>query len=125
MRRLKVLFLVALAASTAALLLGYEGSVLAQAPPPIPHFFKGTVRVGVDGQIPPGGHTLIARIETRDTSYESEPVDIVGGQFQGLGVGPQGSRDSGRTDNVPLGRVDPGRSDSNVQARIPLGGGRG
>ena len=89
MRRLKVLFLVALAASTAALLLGYEGSVLAQAPPPIPHFFKGTVRVGVDGQIPPGGHTLIARIETRDTSYESEPVDIVGGQFQGLGVGPQ------------------------------------
>ena len=97
MRRLKVLFLVALAASTAALLLGYEGSVLAQAPPPIPHFFKGTVRVGVDGQIPPGGHTLIARIETRDTSYESEPVDIVGGQFQGLGVGPQDPATVGAT----------------------------
>ena len=97
MRRLKVLFLVALAASMAALLLGYEGSVLAQAPPPIPHFFKGTVRVGVDGQIPPGGHTLIARIETRDTSYESEPVDIVGGQFQGLGVGPQDPGTAGAT----------------------------
>ena len=83
-RRFQVLFLVAVAASVAALLLGSEGSVLAQTPPPIPHFFKGTVRVA--GEIPPDGHTLIARIDTR---YESEPIQIVGGQFQGLGVGPQ------------------------------------
>ena len=93
-RRLTVLFLVALAASTAALLLGYEGSVLAQAPPPIPHFFKGTVRVGAGAQIPPDGHTVIARIDTR---YESEPVQIVGGQFQGLGVGPQDPNTVGAT----------------------------
>ena len=85
-RRLQVLLLVAFAAS-AALLLDYEGSVLAQGqPPPIPHFFKGTVQIGAGGQIPPDGHFLIARIDTR---YESEPVQIIGGLFQGLGVGPQ------------------------------------
>ena len=91
-RRTQVLLLVALAASAAALLFGYEGQVLAQAPPPIPHFFKGTVRVA--GEVPPDGHTLVARIDTR---YESEPIQIVGGQFIGLGVGPQDSTTVGAT----------------------------
>ncbi len=91
-RRFRVLLLVALAASTAALLLGLEGSVLAQTPPPIPHFFKGTVRVA--GEVPPDGHTIIARIDTR---YESEPIQVVGGQFQGLGVGPQDPNTVGAT----------------------------
>ena len=90
-RRLKVIFLVALAASTAALLMGYE-SALAQSPPPIPHFFKGTVSVA--GQVPPDGHTLIARIDTR---FESESVHIVGGQFQSLSVGPQDPNTVGAT----------------------------
>ena len=93
-RRLKVLFLVALAASTAALLSGFEGNVFAQSPPPIPHFFKGTVHVGTGGQVPPDGHTLIARIDTR---YESEPVQIRGGAFTGLGVGPQDATTIGAT----------------------------
>jgi len=90
-RRLNALFLVALAASAAALLMGYE-SALAQSPPPIPHFFKGTVSVA--GQVPPDGHLLIARIDTR---YESEPVSIIGGAFTGLGVGPQDATTIGAT----------------------------
>ena len=93
-RRLQALLLVAFAA-TAALLLNYEGSVLAQGqPPPIPHFFKGSVQIGASGQAPPDGHVLIARIDTR---YESEPVQIIGGQFQGLGVGPQDPNTVGAT----------------------------
>ncbi len=89
--RLKALFLVALAASAAALLMGYE-SASAQSPPPIPHFFKGTVSVA--GQVPPDGHFLIARIDTR---YESESVAISGGAFTGLGVGPQDATTIGAT----------------------------
>ncbi len=87
-----MLLLVALAASAAALLFGYGGQVLAQAPPPIPHFFKGTVRVAAE--VPPDGHTLVARIDTR---YESEPIQIVGGGFEGLGVGPPDSTTVGAT----------------------------
>ena len=83
-RRIQALVLVVFAASAAALFSGFEGNVFAQSPPPIPHFFKGTVRVA--GQVPPDGHTVIARIDTR---YESEPTDIRGGEFVGLGVGPQ------------------------------------
>ena len=66
--------------------------MLAQAPPPIPHFFKGTVRVA--GEVPPDGHTIVARIDTR---YESEPIPIVGGEFVGLGVGPQDPNTVGAT----------------------------
>ncbi len=83
-RRIRALVLVAFAASAAALFSGFEGNVFAQSPPPIPHFFKGTVQVA--GQVPPDGHTVIARIDTR---YESEPTEIRAGEFIGLGVGPQ------------------------------------
>ena len=48
----------------------------------------------VAGEVPPDGHTIIARIDTR---YESEPIQVVGGQFQGLGVGPQDPNTVGAT----------------------------
>ena len=121
-RRLQVLLLAAFAAS-AALLFVYDGNVLAQGqPPPIPHFFKGTVQIGAGGQVPPDGHTLIARIDTR---YESEPIQIIGGRFQGLSVGPEDPNTVGATITFFLDGLVQADQIGDLQARVPKGSGPG
>ncbi len=50
--------------------------------PPLPAIYAGNVTVA--GAAPPAGLTIVARIAT----YQSEPVDVVGGSYENLVVGP-------------------------------------
>ena len=50
--------------------------------PPLPAIYAGSVVVA--GAAPPAGLTIVARI----AGYQSEPVDVVGGSYENLVVGP-------------------------------------
>ena len=92
-----VLSLAVLAALLAFALAGPQGEVRAQAAPPFPVTYSGTVTVG--GATAPDGLTIVARMESPSPivdDYQSGPRVMQDGRYRHLVVGPTSAVFSGR-----------------------------
>ena len=97
-----VMVLAVLAALAAGLVTAGQDTAQAQSQsevPPLPLFYAGSVTI--DGEAPPEGLTIIARIE----DYESTAAAVVSGAYENLVVGPPRRAYNGRNITFHLNGV--------------------
>ena len=99
---------IALAASVAA------NRVSAQSPPSGPYIYSGAV--SVNGQPAPDGYMIHATVG----DYQSEPVTIMGGRYEGLAVVPAGTQYNRQTITFYLGNVPANETDEYHLSGLPV-----
>ena len=105
--------IVAVIIATAGLLAPISDVAHAQAPPPLPYIYSGTVTV--DGSPVPDGLLIFGRVG----SYESEPVAVKDGSYVALTVGPPATTFSGQPITFHLNGVQANETDTYVASGLP------
>ena len=105
--------IVAVIIATAGLLAPISDVAHAQAPPPLPYIYSGTVTV--DGSPVPDGLLIVGRVGT----YESQPVAVKNGSYTALTVGPPATTFSGSTITFHLDGVQANETDTYLLSGLP------
>ena len=110
----KILAAVALAVVIALAASGAANRVSAQSPPSGPYIYSGAV--SVNGQPAPDGYMIHATVG----DYQSEPVTIMGGRYEGLAVVPAGTQYNRQTITFYLGNVPANETDEYHLSGLPV-----
>lgn len=110
----KILVAVALAVAIALAASGAANRVSAQSPPSGPYIYSGAV--SVNGQPAPDGYMIHATVG----DYQSEPVTIMGGRYEGLAVVPAGTQYNRQTITFYLGNVPANETDEYHLSGLPV-----
>ena len=110
----KILAAVALAVVIALAASGVANRVSAQSPPSGPYIYSGAV--SVNGQPAPDGYMIHATVG----DYQSEPVTIMGGRYEGLAVVPAGTQYNRQTITFYLGNVPANETDEYHLSGLPV-----
>lgn len=110
----KILASVALAVVIALAASGAANRVSAQSPPSGPYIYSGAV--SVNGQPAPDGYMIHATVG----DYQSEPVTIMGGRYEGLAVVPAGTQYNRQTITFYLGNVPANETDEYHLSGLPV-----
>ena len=110
----KILVAVALAVALALAASGIVNRVGAQASQSAPYIYSGAA--SVNGQPAPDGYMIHATVG----DYQSEPVTIIGGRYEGLTVVPAGTQYNRQTITFYLGNVPANETDEYRLSGIPV-----